>query len=163
MDGLAGNDGCLEVHQQHPRVKSLPAKTVHFKQSRSCYKHGGPEGSIQSQSAEAETGRIPRDVQDMLEESSTNAAAELLEINSPKAAARAIMKVQARMDERNLQLSQERPTDIDWQQLKSIPGDPKHLDTKSRLRVAVLSQSLLPCALRGQCDGWKCNRVATYY
>ena len=67
---------------------------------------------------------------------------------SPKAAARAIMKVQVEMNEKNMRLSKHRPKDVEWHQLTRIPGDPKHLDANSRLTVAVLSQSLLPCTLR---------------
>lgn len=72
-----------------------------------------------------------------------------VEIWSPQAAAQVIARHQAVMEQRNVQLSKSRPKlrDCDWQKLKRLPGDPKHMNAHTRLRVAILSESLLPCTI----------------
>ena len=66
---------------------------------------------------------------------------------SQLAASRAIARHQAELDAQNLQLSKKRPKDVVWQHLKRLPGDPKHFNMGTRLRVATLSRSLIPCTL----------------
>lgn len=65
---------------------------------------------------------------------------------SQEAIAQVIARSQAAMEEKNLQLSKVRPKTVDWLRLRRVPGDPKHLNARTRLRVAVLSESLLPCS-----------------
>eukprot|EP00892_Ulva_mutabilis_P004409 jgi/Ulvmu1/233/UM001_0237.1 len=70
-------------------------------------------------------------------------------ISSQQAAERAVARQQAQLEADNLCLSRAARTQtVEWLELSRLPGDPQHFDKGTRLRVATLSRSLLPCSLQ---------------
>ena len=122
------------VHFQHGRSRSQQNKDERFEGRQDAAVHTSHHVVV---SARADD-RCQHD----------GAAAHPVAETSQEARAQVIARIQAAMEETNLQLSKARPKTVDWLKLRKVPGDPKHLNARTRLRVAVLSESLLPCSLQ---------------